>query len=235
MIAAAANARVMLFRPILAGAALRDRLLAGVGATFGIALTGVLAAVLAGQGTLPLLVAPIGASAVLVFAVPASPLAQPWPVIGGNMLSALLGLLVVQCVPAPVAAAALAVGGAIVVMSLLRCLHPPGGAVALGVVLAAGHLPNGWLYPWLPVGIDSALLVLGAMLFHRLSRRAYPHRPAAAVPAPSSFAAEDMDAALAEMHESFDIARADLDALLDAAARHAAIRRERSARSSPRR
>jgi CBS domain-containing membrane protein len=235
MNAASANARLMLFRPILAGAVLGDRLLAGLGATLGIALTGVVAAYLAGQGTLPLLVAPIGASAVLVFAVPASPLAQPWPVIGGNMLSALWGLMIVQWVLAPVAAAGLAVGGAIVVMSLLRCLHPPGGAVALGVVLAAGHLPNGWLYPWLPVGIDSALLVLGAMLFHRLSRRAYPHRPAAPAPAPSPFAAEDMDAALAEMHESFDIARADLDALLDAAARHAALRRERSARSSPRR
>ena len=63
----------MLFRPILAGAALRDRLLAGVGATVGIALTGVLAAVLAGQGSLPLLVAPIGASAVLVFAAARQP------------------------------------------------------------------------------------------------------------------------------------------------------------------
>lgn len=223
----------MIFRPILAGAMLRDRLLAGIGATLGIALTGVLAAVLAGQGSLPLLVAPIGASAVLVFAVPASPLAQPWPVIGGNLLSALWGLLVAQCVATPVAAAALAVGGAIVVMSLLRCLHPPGGAVALGVVLAAGHLPDGWLYPWLPVGLDSALLVLAGMLFHRLSRHAYPHRPAAPVPTP--FAAADIDAALAGMHESFDIAREDLDALLDAAARHAALRRERSARSSPRR
>jgi CBS domain-containing membrane protein len=225
----------MIFRPILAGAVLRDRLLAGVGATFGIALTGVLAAVLAGEGSLPLLVAPIGASAVLVFAVPVSPLAQPWPVIGGNLLSALWGLLVAQCVATPVAAAALAVGGAIVVMSLLRCLHPPGGAVALGVVLAAGHLPDGWLYPWLPVGLDSALLVLAGMLFHRLSRHVYPHRPAAPVPTPSPFAAADIDAALADMHESFDIAREDLDALLDAAARHAALRRERSARSSPRR
>lgn len=225
----------MIFRPILAGAVLRDRLLAGVGATFGIALTGVLAAVLAGEGSLPLLVAPIGASAVLVFAVPASPLAQPWPVIGGNLLSALWGLLVAQCVATPVAAAALAVGGAIVMMSLLRCLHPPGGAVALGVVLAAGHLPDGWLYPWLPVGLDSALLVLAGMFFHRLSRHVYPHRPAAPVPTPSPFAAADIDAALAGMHESFDIAREDLDALLDAAARHAALRRERSARSSPRR
>ena len=226
----------MYFRPILAGAATGDRVRAGIGAGIAIALTGIAAAWLTGAGSVPLLVAPIGASAVLVFAVPASPLAQPWPLIGGNMLSALWGMLVAHVVPDHAVAAGLAVGGAIVVMSLLRCLHPPGGAVALAAVLAAGQARPDWLFPWLPVVIDSALLVLGGIVFHRLVRHAYPHRTAA--PAPSSaaaFASEDVDAALAEMHESFDIARADLDALLDAAARHAALRRERSARSSPRR
>lgn len=221
-----------IFRPILAGAALGDRLVAGVAAIIGVALTGLIAALL-GHSAAPLLVAPIGASTVLVFAVPASPLAQPWPVIGGNMLSAICGLIVVRLIGDPVAAAAVAVGLAIIVMSLARCLHPPGGAVALGVALAAAHTPLGWLYPFLPVALDSALLVGSGILFHRLAGHAYPHRP---VPAPPSvFAPEDVDAALADMHDSFDIARADLDALLAAAARHAAIRRERSVRSSPRR
>ena len=77
-----------LFRPILAGATLRGRALACLGAIVGIALTGLVAALVTGYGALlPLIVAPIGASAVLVFAVPASPLAQPWPVVGGNTLS----------------------------------------------------------------------------------------------------------------------------------------------------
>ena len=225
----------MLFRPILAGAALGDRLRAGVGAGIGIALTGLAAAWLAGGGALPLLVAPIGASAVLVFAVPASPLAQPWPVIGGNMLSAIWALLVVQVVPHAATAAALAVGGAIAAMALLRCLHPPGGAVALSVVLlTASHDRVGWAFPIAPVGLDSALLAVCGIAFHRLTGHAYPHRPVAAA-TPSPFVPEDIDAALAEMHERFDIAREDLDALLTAAARHAKVRRERSARSSPRR
>ena len=224
-----------IFRPILSGAALHDRLLAGAGAAFGILVTGVIAALAARTWPMPLLVAPIGASAVLVFAVPASPLAQPWPVIGGNVVSALFALLVVQIVPQPVIAAPLAVGGAIVVMSLARCLHPPGGAVALSVVLlatAGGH-PSGWF--WLdPVGLDSLLLVAAGLIFHRISGHSYPHRPIATAPS-SGFATADIDAALAEMHETFDIARADLDALLAAADRHAAVRRARSVRSSPRR
>jgi CBS domain-containing membrane protein len=226
---------MQIFRPILAGAALGDRLVAGVGAALGIALTGLIAAWLAGAGALPMLVAPIGASAVLVFAVPASPLAQPWPVIGGNTVSAIFGLIVVQMVPQEAIAAALAVGGAIVLMSLLRCLHPPGGAVALSVALMAGaHQPAGWLFPLVPVGLNSALLVVAAVAFHRWSAHAYPHRPVA-TPASSAFAPEDIDAALAEMHETFDIAREDLDALLTRAADHAAIRQERRVRSSPRR
>jgi CBS domain-containing membrane protein len=224
-----------IFRPILSGAVWNDRLLGGVGAAFGILLAGLIAACAGGSWPVPLLIAPIGASAVLVFAVPASPLAQPWPVIGGNMLSAVFALLIVATVAQPMLAAPLAVGGAIVLMSLCRCLHPPGGAVALSVVLLAtsGH-SAGWQFPLSPVAIDSAVLVVAGLLFHRVSGHSYPHRAATAPPS-SAFETEDVDAALAAMHETFDIAREDLDALLAHAARHAAIRRGRSGRSSPRR
>lgn len=224
-----------IFRPILSGAVWNDRVRAGGGAAFGILLTGMIAALATRTWPLPLLMAPIGASAVLVFAVPASPLAQPWPVIGGNLLSALFALLVVHAVPQPVLAAPIAVGGVIVAMSLARCLHPPGGAVALSVVLigTTGGTASAWF--WLdPVALDSVLLVIAGLLFHRLSGHSYPHRPATTV-TPSGFAPEDIDAALADMHETFDIAREDLDALLTAAARHAAIRQARRGRSSPRR
>lgn len=224
-----------IFRPILSGAGWNDRLLGGAGAAFGILLTGVVGALLGGGWPMPLLIAPIGASAVLVFAVPASPLAQPWAVMGGNSLSAVYALLVVAIVGQPMLTAPLAVGGAIVVMSLCRCLHPPGGAVALSVVLLAtsGH-PVGWQFAFDPVATDSMLLVIAGLLFHRVSGHSYPHR-AAPVPSSPAFEREDVDAALAAMHETFDIAREDLDALLSHAARHAAIRRGRSGRSSPRR
>ncbi len=90
------------FVPILVGATLRDRLLPCVGAVIGITLTSLVSAVaLHGWIPLPLLVTPIGASAVFVFAVPASPLAQPWSVVGGNVVSALVGIAAARFVPSP--------------------------------------------------------------------------------------------------------------------------------------
>ncbi|TIW91367.1 MAG: hypothetical protein E5V59_20545, partial [Mesorhizobium sp.] len=125
-----------LFVPILAGATLRERLVACIGATIGIALTGVIASLVLGNGPhVPLLVAPMGASAVLLFAVPASPLAQPWSIIGGNTISALVGVIVAHFIHETALASGIAVALAIAAMSFTRCLHPPGGAAALTAVL----------------------------------------------------------------------------------------------------
>ena len=112
-----------------------------IGATIAIALAGVLTRLVA-PAALPWLIAPLGASAVLVFAVPASPLAQPWSVAGGNLLSAATGLVLGHLVGVPWLAASLAVGVAIAVMTLTRSLHPPGGACALLCALGAGA--SGW-------------------------------------------------------------------------------------------
>ena len=120
------------FAPILAGATLQERLIACAGALFGIGLTTVICGlVIHGGDYLPTIVAPMGASAVLVFAVPTSPLAQPWSVIGGNTLSALIGVTASHCIDDRAIAAAVAVSLAILVMSVTRSLHPPGGAAAL--------------------------------------------------------------------------------------------------------
>src|SRR3546814_11714629 len=109
-------------------------------------------------GGLPWLVAPLGASAVLVFAVPASPLAQPWPVIGGNLLSAAVGIFMGQVVGTPLIAAGMSAGAAIALMSLGRCLHPPGGACALLLALGANR-PEAWgCAPSIPVSANSPAL-----------------------------------------------------------------------------
>jgi len=73
----------------------------------------------------------MGASSVLLFAVPASPLAQPWSIVGGNFVSALVGIGCAHWIPDPALAATLAVGLAIIAMFQLRCLHPPGGAMGM--------------------------------------------------------------------------------------------------------
>jgi CBS domain-containing membrane protein len=80
--------------PVLAGATTRDIVVAGLGAILGTGLTGLITALGVAGAHAPLIVAPIGASAVLVFAVPSSPLAQPWSVVGGNVISCLVGLAV---------------------------------------------------------------------------------------------------------------------------------------------
>ncbi len=217
----------LIFSPILAGASLRERLIAGLGALIGIALTGALAGLITHQDFWPLLVAPMGASAVLVFAVPASPLAQPWAVIGGNTISAAVGLIVAalcsRFLPYPIIGTGLAVSLAIIAMSLTRCLHPPGGAAALMAAMGGGTVLDwGWLFPLVPVLLNAVLLTLAGIIFHRLCGRSYPHRPAPAVTAPNvpvppeipNFEEEDVDAALAHLDETFDIDREDLIRLM---------------------
>lgn len=231
------DGRFRIFAPILAGATLRERLIACVGALIGIGLTGLISGYLFGQGPhLPLIVAPMGASAVLLFAVPASPLAQPWSIIGGNTISALMGIIAAYLIHDPIIAIGVGVSLAIGAMSFTRCLHPPGGAAALTAVLG-GPAVTGWglLFPFVPVGLNSCILVGLGLLFHKLARRNYPHVAAKAAvnthqtaDLPSSlrvgFREEDVDAALAAFDETFDIDRGDLSRLLQQVELQATIR-----------
>ncbi|UCI06206.1 HPP family protein [Mesorhizobium sp. B1-1-8] len=229
-----------LFVPILAGATLRERLLACIGATIGIALTGVISGLAMGGGPhVAMLVAPMGASAVLLFAVPSSPLAQPWSIIGGNSISALVGVTVAHFVHDPVIASGLAVALAIAAMSFTRCLHPPGGAAALtGVLGGPAVVSAGFLFPFVPVALNSTILVALGFFFHLLSRRNYPH---VHVPTANShgtsdrpptervgFRPEDVDAALKALDETFDIDRDDLERLLRQVELQAMVRSHRT-------
>ncbi len=229
------------FSPILAGATLGDRLVACLGSVIGICLTGLISSLAVGKGTaLPLLVGPLGASSVLLFAVPTSPMAQPWAIIGGNTLSALCGILVFRLVPEPMLASGLAVGLAIAVMSLTRSLHPPGGAMALSAVIGGPAVAAaGFSFALIPVALNSVLLVALGWAFHKFSRHKYPHAPAPGIasprttqePAPvprTGFNAEDVEAALQDLGESFDIDRDDLNQLLRHVERHARMRTENS-------
>lgn len=222
------------FKPLLAGARFADRLVACAGATICIALTIFVCAQLdLTAADLPLIVAPMGASAVLIFAVPASPLAQPWPVVGGNTISALAGIAAFRAVSDPMLAAGLAVGLAILLMSLLRCLHPPGGAAALTAVIGSQGIHDaGYAFAFAPVALNSVALVALAMFFHRISGHSYPHEPAPAGAAAEAAGLhlEDIDRALAELPDSFDISREDLDVLLSKAEAHALVRRRRRRR-----
>lgn len=219
--------RFRLFAPILAGATLRERIIACIGAAAGIGLAIPISDWLTGNSLyLPTIIAPLAASAVILFTVPASPLAQPWSIIGGNTISALVGVAVGILVDDPMLATAVSVSLAIAAMSLARCLHPPGGAVAITVVLGGPSVAaSGWLFAFVPVALNSVILVALGVAFHQLSRRTYPTVRASAeknahgtIDLPPAIRAgfndEDVDTALAALDETFDIDHHDLKRLL---------------------
>jgi len=215
---------------LLAGANWRERAVAALGAALATGIAGYVSTLVAGQHAALLLAAPIGASAVILFAVPSSPLGQPWPVIGGTIVSVACSIFAAQTLGHGALAAAVAVGLSIVAMSVLRCLHPPGGGCALLAVVGSPELlAKGYWFALVPGGLNALLLVLVGYVFHRYSGHSYPHRP---VPAPADprILPEDIDAALAEAHETFDISPEDLAALLEAAERHAIARRKQAKR-----
>lgn len=141
----------------------------GVGAVTGMTAVGALAIATG----IPLLIAPFGATAVLIFGQPKSPLAQPANVLGGYLLAALIGSLVMALLPGLWWAAAIAVGLAIAAMLILRVTHPPAGAVPL--VAFGSHLSAWTLFT--VVGLGSLLLIAIAVLHHLIPpRQQYPLR-----------------------------------------------------------
>lgn len=118
-----------------------------------------------------LLMAPFGATCVLLFSLPASPLSQPVNVVGGHLVATCVGLLCNAWLPLSWWSLGLAVGVAIAAMALLRVTHPPAGANPLVVFFDN----PGWEYLGLPVAAGSSALVLIAWLFHHLPPRVdYP-------------------------------------------------------------
>lgn len=120
------------------------------------------------------LMASLGASALLVFALPQSPMSQPWAVIAGNTLSALVGISVIHLVDQPLLAMPLAASLSILGMFILRCLHPPAAAVAMIAVL--GHVMY-YRYAFFPVMVDSILLAMAGAVYSNLTGKRYPNRP----------------------------------------------------------
>jgi CBS domain-containing membrane protein len=122
------------------------------------------------------LIASMGASAVILFVMPSSPLAQPWQFVGGQLTSALSGIFCAFYVPDQTLSAALAVSLAVMIMLLLRCLHPPGAATALSPVLSDLEKPTldlGFLLQ--PVGINILMMLVMAYTINRfVLRRNYP-------------------------------------------------------------
>lgn len=186
-----------------------ESLRAGLGAFVGLGLTGIF--VLSATVDLKLglfLIAPFGASSVLLFAVPNSPLAQPWAAIVGNTLAALIGVAVSESVGDPTLRIPLAVGLTITVMILFRAAHPPAGAVAMTAAMspdAVSHL--GYWFALTPVAAGTVTLVAIAAIYARLTGREYPFRQ---LSDPNKHGTEDPDPT-----ERLGLSEAELNWLLE--------------------
>lgn len=242
-----AAAWLPLFRRYLApgagGVSLAELSRSALAALVALAFTALMASMVWRDPVMPLLVTPIAASTIILFALPHSPLGQPWPFVLGNLLSAAIGLwmsaLVAWCFPhlsaAPWVAGVLAVPGAILAMGVLRCIHPPAGAQALLFALSGqAWLKSGGLWPLLPLTLNLfCMLLIALWLNNILHGRSYPVRgakPAESAPVIPALARagiqhQDLRAAMDSMDTLLDVSEQDLVELYQRANRHAFDRR----------
>lgn len=154
----------------------KERVVSALGGTVAILLLMYLTGTVLDLDGAAMVVASMGASAVLLFAVPHGQLSQPWPVIGGHVVSAIIGVTTQRMVGSVELAAAIAVGTAIGVMHVLRCIHPPGGATALVAVIGGSNvLELGYGFVVRPVLLNAAVMVIVGVAFNSMfAWRRYP-------------------------------------------------------------
>jgi len=166
-----------------------------------------------------LVVASMGAAAVLLFAVPHGPLSQPWPLFGGNLISAAVGVACAQFIPDIFIAAAVAVGISVTAMYYLKCIHPPGGATALSAVVGGQAVEAlGFQYIITPVLLNVLVIFAVAVLCNFLFKwRRYPAKlvkiekiEASLTGQLSGPSSDGIEYALREMDSFIDVSEADL-------------------------
>lgn len=160
------------------------------------------------------IIASMGASAVLLFAVPHGPLSQPWPVFAGHVFSAIVGVSCASWIPYLPLAAALAVGISIGLMHQFKCIHPPGGATALTAVLGGPAVHAlGFRYVICPVLVNSLLMIAIGVAFNAcFGWRRYPAfwGRRSVTEAPGAPSHEEIVAAMRKLDTFMDVTEEDL-------------------------
>lgn len=112
----------------------------------------------------PMILASTGASAMLIFAIPHSPVSQPWPLVGGHIISAFIGISAYYLIPDPIVASSAAIGVAMLLMHHTGSMHPPGGATAVTAVIGGSSVHElGYYFIIVPVFFNSIILLSIAM------------------------------------------------------------------------
>ena len=153
---------------------LKDRFLCGIGALLGLLISSFVSWYALGDFN-AWYIAPMGASSVLLFAVPASPLAQPWNMVVGNIIAGIIGVTCALFISNLTIAFSIAVALSIFLMMTTDSLHPPSGAVAITAVLGGTTVHElGYAFIFYPVLLNSVLLLIVAVIFNRLLGKQYP-------------------------------------------------------------
>jgi len=236
---------ILSFKPHIPHTSLAEKIYSALAGGAGIILLGVALKFIPHFNYPLFMLASMAASAVLLFAIPHSPMAQPWALIGGHMISVLAGWVCILFIPDQIFAAGCAVGLAIFLMHYLNCLHPPGGATALIIVLSSAQFhPIGW--PWVTsiVAMNAGISLLLALTINNLlPGRHYPariesHIQPGADAATTAVAIEQPDItwAASQMNGFIDISEQDLTLIYELATQHAQRRYTEAldARKSPR-
>lgn len=148
-----------------------------IGSFLGIAAVSLVHYKILNQTDLMMIIGSFGASAVLIYGAIRSPLAQPRNLIGGHILSAIVGVTAFQLFnQQPWLAASIAVSTSIALMHLTKTLHPPGGATALIAVIGSDGVHNlGYFYVFVPVALGASIMLLIALIVNNIPRnRRYP-------------------------------------------------------------
>lgn len=156
---------------------LKEHFWAFLGSFIGIGLIAFMQSRVLGTNDNLFLIGSFGASSVLIYGAIQSPLAQPRNLIGGHLISALIGVTINTFLPDIIwLTAPLAVSLSIVLMQITKTLHPPGGATALIAVIGSEKIKGlGYLYVLSPVLSGSLILLLVALVFNNLTEnRKYP-------------------------------------------------------------
>lgn len=163
------------------------------------------------------IVASMGASAFLIYVLPSSPMAQPWAVIGGSFISALVAIVCTNVIHELAILIPLSVGLAIMLMFVFRCLHAPAAALALLIPLSQITEFN---FLFFPVLINASLLVLFAIIYNTLTGKSYPHQTknqsnlSNLQKRDQKIEAEEINAVLAQYDQVLDINKEDLADLI---------------------
>jgi CBS-domain-containing membrane protein len=206
-----------------------EKLVSALGAFAGILSVYLVSRYVLGDAAV-LMVASMGASAVLLFAVPHGALSQPWPLLGGHLVSACVGVTCARYVPDALLAAPLAVGLAVGAMYYLRCIHPPGGATALVAVIGGADVQAlAYQFILTPVFVNVLAILAMALAFNALFHwRIYPAslqrfrapRDAGPDTGQEGIAHEDFVYALSEIDSFVDVNENDLLRIYELATQH---------------